>query len=186
MFLQVLEPFCPLSEQENSEAEEVEVIQPAGSAIAFITPETEFNSSPLPSDSSSLAHKNMSCAASLADAEAVSVPLTTMASDSLSDAACLPPSLSDYTSTSQLCPASDSPTDSRPQALSFVNDSFVPSQAQSEPLDSHPGSNVITAPLSEVGADESSCAPTENTPVALVILQSPTQHVPHSPTETPA
>ena len=133
VFLQVLEPFCPLSEQENLEPEELEVIQPTCSNTMFIIAQTELNSRPLPSDSST--HKDLSYTASLTEIE------TAIASPSLLDAesvVVVPPSLSGCTSAPQLClvsapPLSNSPSDSHLGALSAENDSCIPPQTKSDP-----------------------------------------------------
>ncbi|KAL7406581.1 hypothetical protein ABVT39_022615 [Epinephelus coioides] len=195
----VLEPFCPLSEQENSEPEEQEVDQPTCSAAVLITSQTELNSSPLPSDSSSPAHKDLSCTASLTETEAVSVPLTVTASSSFSGAeSVLPPSppLSNCTSASEPClvsvpPLSKSPSNSHSGVLSVKDDSCISPQTQSDPSDSHPCVDVIAAPVSEILSNESNCAQIENTPSEILISHSSSQkdevwslQVPNSPSDT--
>lgn len=57
VFLQVLEPFCLLSEQENLEAEELGISQPTSSTTDLIVSQTKLNASPPPSNSSSATTK---------------------------------------------------------------------------------------------------------------------------------
>lgn len=164
VFLQVLEPFCPLSEQENSEPEELEVNRPTSSATVFIASQTELNSRPLPSDSSSPTHKDLSCNTFLTETDIVSVPLTAIASPSFSDAESVlpPPLLPNCTSASQPCsvsvsPLFNSPSDTHSGSLSADDDSCVPTQTQSDPPSSHPFIDGIVAPLSNILSDESNC-----------------------------
>lgn len=166
VFLQVLEPFCPLSEQENSEPEELEVNRPTSSATVFIVSQTELNSRTLPSDSSSPTHEDLSCNTFLTETDIVSVPLTVVASPSFSDAESVlpPPPLPNCTSASQPCsvsvsPLSNSPSDTHSGALSADDDSCVPTQTQSDPPSSHPFIDGIVAPLSNILSDESNCTP---------------------------
>lgn len=159
VFLQVLEPFCPLSEQENPEPEELEVTQPTCCATEFINSQTELISNPLLSDTSSLTHKDLSCAASLTESEPLAVPLTVNAS--FSDAESVPPPpLSDCTSASEQClmsvpPLANNPLDPHSEALSVEDDSCIPSQTQTDPHSSPFCIDVIPAPLSEILSDES-------------------------------
>lgn len=190
----VLEPFC-LSEQENLEPEEPEVAQPSSSTAVLITSQTELNLHPLPSDSSSPTHKDLSFTASLAETKAVPVPLTVVASSFLSDAESVPPpppppSLSDCTSASQPCsasvpPLSNSPSDPRPGTPSADDDSCVPAETQSDPPSSQPCVDVIAAPQQEILPNESDCTLTEN-PIKTLPSHSPTQIVPNSPSNSVA
>lgn len=171
VFLQVLEPFCPLSEQEYSEPEELEVNQPPSSNTVFIISETELNSSPLPSDSSPPTHKDLSCTTSLTVSEAPSVPLTVVASPSHS-ASESPPPLSDCTPLSQPCMVSalrlsNGQSDPHPRALSVENDSCIPPQTQSGPPNSNICVDVIAVPLPEMISDESHCTQIENRDIAI-------------------
>ncbi|XP_031701925.1 sn1-specific diacylglycerol lipase alpha isoform X3 [Anarrhichthys ocellatus] len=175
----VLEPLCLVSEQENSGPEELEANQPTNNTTVVITSQTEFNSSPLPSDSSLPANTDASFTGSLTGTEAVSVPLSVVASSSFSDAESVPPSppLSDCTSASQPCSVSvrsmsNSPSNSHSGALSVGDDSCIPPQTQSDPADSHLGVDVIAAPVSEIPSDESNCAQIENDPLKIVISHS--------------
>ncbi len=193
VFLQVLEPFCPLSEQENLEPEDLEVNQPT-----CITSQTELNSSPLPSDSSSPNHKDRSCAASLTEteAEATPVPLTVVASPFLSDVESVPPPpLSDCTSASQPSSVSVPPLSnslSNPHTtLSVKDDSCIPPQTQSDPPNSHHCLDVIAPSLSEILSDESNCTPIEDSLVKIVTTHSSLQkdenyslQVPNSPSDS--
>lgn len=85
VFLQVLEPFCTLSEQENLGPEEVEVVRPTSSCIELLNSQTALNSISLPSDSSSATHTDLSCSAVLTDTK--NVPTVTF--PSFSDASVL-------------------------------------------------------------------------------------------------
>lgn len=161
VFLQVLEPFCPLSEQENVEAEEVEVSQPTSNTNMFITSKTEMTSTSLSSDS---IHNDGLCNWSLAETDGVSASLT-VAFPAVVDAASLPP-LSHCTSASQPCaisvsPLSTGPPDPRSKTLSVVDDSFIPPPPQSDPLDSHPCVDVTITPHSEIMSNEPYCSPTK-------------------------
>lgn len=160
VFLQVLEPFCTLSEQENSEPKELEVNQPVNSAAVSIASQTELNSSP--SDSSSPTQKDLSCNTFLTGTDNVSVPLTVVSSPSFSDAESVLPPLPDCTSSSQPClvsvpPVSNSPSNPQSGALSVDDDSCIPPQTQSDPPSSHPFIDVIAVPLSNILSDESNC-----------------------------
>lgn len=188
VFLQVLEPFCPLFEQESSEPEDVEVNHHASSTTMLITSQTELNSHPLPSDSSAPTHNDQSSVTSLTETEAVSVPLTVVASPSLSDTGSdLPPPtppLSDSTSSSQpssvsVPTLSNSPSDPQPAALSVHDDS--PPQTQSDPPNSHSCVDVIAAPLSEIVSDESDSTQIENPSLEIVTSHSSIKEVPNSP-----
>lgn len=165
VFLQVLEPFCPLSEQENSDPEELEANQPTGSATVLTGSQTELNCCPLSSDSSSPAHNVPPHNTPPTETDVVSVPPTVDASPSFSDAeSALPSSLPDCTSASQPClvsvpPLSSSPPDAFPGALPADDDSRLQPQTQSDSPISHPFRGVNVAPLSNVPSDESNCAP---------------------------
>lgn len=190
VFLQVLEPFCP---QENWLPEvELEVFQPTCSTPVLKTSQTELNSCPLPSESSSPSHKDLSCTASLTETEADTVPLTVVASSSLSDAESVlpPPPLSDCTSASEPSLVSVPPL-SNSHSLSVEDDSFIPAQTRSDPPNSHPCVDVIAAaPVSEILSDESHCALIDP-PVKIVISRNSLQkdeicslQVPNSPCDT--
>lgn len=160
VFLQVLEPFCTLSEQENSEPEEEEVSQPVSSAAVSIASQTQLNS--CPSDSLSLTQKDMSCDTFLTETENVSVPVTIVSSPSFSDAESVLPPPPDYTSSLQPCSlsvpsVSNSPSYRQSGALSVEDDSCIPPQTQSDPPGSHPFIDVIAVPLSNSLSDESNC-----------------------------
>lgn len=163
VFLQVLEPFCPLSEQENSDPEELEANRPTGSATVLTGSQTELNCRPLSSDSSSPAHKVPPHNTSPTETGVVSAPPTVIASPSFSDAeSVLPSSLPDCTSASQPClvsvsPLSSSPSDARSGALPADDDSHLQPQTQSDSPSSHPFIGVNLAPLSNVPSDESNC-----------------------------
>ena len=171
VFLQVLEPFCPLSEQENSEPEELDVNQPPCSTTLFIPSQTELNSSLLPSESSSPNHKDQSCTTSLRETEATSVSQIAAALPPFLNADSTvpppPPPLSDSTSASQPCsvsvpPLSSSPCDSYLEALSTGDDSSIPPQTQSNPTESHPCVDVPVPSSPEI-LFESNSAPLEIT-----------------------
>ncbi|CAK6969774.1 sn1-specific diacylglycerol lipase alpha isoform X3 [Scomber scombrus] len=158
----VLEPFCPLSEQENPESEETEVSQPTCSATVFINSQTELNSNPLLSDAPPLAHKDLSCTAYLTETKPLPVPLTVNASPSFSDAESVPPPppLSDCTSAPEPClvsvpPLSNNPLDPHSGVLSVEDDSCIPSQTETDPPNSPLCVDMIHAPLSEILSDES-------------------------------
>lgn len=153
VFLQVLEPFCPLSEQENSDPEELEANQPTGSTAVLTGSQTELNCRPLSSDSSSAAHKVPPQNTCPTETGAVSAPPTVTASPSFSDAeSVLPSSLPDCTS----CLVSLSPLSSS-GALPADDDSRLQPQTQSDSPSSHPFIGVNPAPLSNVPSDESNC-----------------------------
>lgn len=86
VFLQVLEPFCPLSEQENLDSEEPE---PAYSTAVLVLSQTEINSSSPSSEAPSPTHRKESCNASLNETVPNSVPMTAVTA-SVSDADCVP------------------------------------------------------------------------------------------------
>lgn len=86
VFLQVLEPFCTLSEQENLGPEEVEVVQPTSSGIGLLNSQTALNSISFPSDSSSATHTDLSCSAVLTDTD--NVPAVTSPSSASSSKMC--------------------------------------------------------------------------------------------------
>lgn len=93
VFLQVLEPFCPLSEQESSGLEDVEVIQPTCSATELSLSQKELNNSSLPFESLAAPQKDLFCSAVPAQTNITPVPLTAIAAASFSDTdAGLPPS----------------------------------------------------------------------------------------------
>lgn len=159
VFLQVLEPFCPQSEQENWEPEELEISLPAFSAAVPPPLPTDLNCASLPCDSSPPTQKDK-------EADVVSVGLIS----SVSDADCATPSsppppplsppaspspLPDATSASQQCSASvsplcDGPSDPQPETLLADDDSVVLQKTQSE---------LIVVPLSSIPSDESNCTP---------------------------
>lgn len=192
VFLQVLEPFCPLFEQESSEPEDVEVNHHASSTTMLITSQTELNSPPLPSDSLAPTHNDQSPATSVTETEAVSVPVPlTVASPSLSDAGPdLPPPtppLSDSTSSSQpssvsVPTLSNSPSDPQPAALSVHDDS--PTQTLSDPPNSHSCVDMIAAPLSEITSDELDSTQIENPSLKIVTTNSSIKEVPNSPSDS--
>lgn len=191
VFLQVLEPFCPMSEQENSEAEELEVIQPTCTTTVFRASHSELNPSPppFPSDSTSASHKDLSCTGSLTETEAATVPLTLVAFPSFPDAELAlqppPPSLSDSTSASQPClvsvfSLSNSHSSSHSGLLPDMGDSCIlPNQTQSEPPISHPSEDMIVDSLCEILSEESICTRIENSPLKMVV-HSPLQEIPNS------
>lgn len=183
VFLQVLEPFCPLSEQENSEPEELEVSQPTSSPTVFLTSQKELNHSPLPSDSPSTPHKDQSCGSSLGDTESTSVPLTVPASTSFpdGDSVLQPPPLSDCTSTSEQClvavlPLSSSPSKPLTEIFPAQDESCIPLQTQSDPPIIHPCEDVTATPICELLADESTTTQKENTPLEMVASHSSLQN----------
>lgn len=159
VFLQVLEPFCPLSEQESSDLEEVEVIQPASSATELLPSQTKLNPCSLPSDSSATAPKDLSCSTVLTETIITPVPLTAIPAASFSDTdAGLP--LPSFTSDPQPHSGSASPgfnslSDSQSGAPSVEDDSTL-----SDPPDAPPFTDIITIHPSKIPADESSCSPT--------------------------
>lgn len=98
VFLQVLEPFSPLSEQESLESEEAE---PVYSTAVLVLSQTEINS--LSSDVASPTTTNVCCNASVKEVDLYSVPLN---SETDSDAfQCLTslPQLSNDTCTDPFC-----------------------------------------------------------------------------------
>lgn len=160
VFLQVLEPFCPLSEQENSDSEEVEVIQPASSATVLLPLQTELNPCSLSSDS--LAPKDLSCDTVLTETSVTTVPFTAIAAASFSDTdAGLPPpaQLPNGPSDPQRCsrsasPDFNSPSESHSGAHSVEDDSTPP-----HPPSSSPFTDMITIHPSKTPADDSNCTP---------------------------
>lgn len=112
VFLQVLEPFCTLSEQENLGPEEVEVVQPTSSGIGLLNSQTALNSISLPSDSSSAAHADLSCSAVLTDTD--NVPAIPFSSFSDAKSGLLPPLpkcasvLGSYPNSNRSSPSDDS------------------------------------------------------------------------------
>ncbi|XP_036065990.1 diacylglycerol lipase-alpha isoform X4 [Oryzias melastigma] len=161
----VLEPFCPLPEQDNLEPEELGVIQPSCSTTLFTASQKDLE--PSASASSSLIH--LSSVASLTEPETVSVPLTVVSSSSLPvcESGSPPPApLSDSTSASQPCLVavplfSNTTTTTHLEAIPVDNDSHIPPQTQSVPRVCHPFENVVTTPLPEALSNESHI---ENTP----------------------
>lgn len=164
VFLQVLEPFCPLSEQESLEPDQLEVNEPPCSTAVLISSQTELNTCAVSSDASSPTHKDSSCHSSPTDAELNSVPVTVVAAASLSDAdSDLAPPLSGCTSVSQqglmcLPLLSNNPPDPHSGADILENDSFIPLQS-----------------ISEVLSDESCCIPKKNQSTELIVSQDPSQ-----------
>lgn len=160
VFLQVLEPFCPLPEQEFLEPEELGVDQPTSSTTMFLTSEKELNST-LP----------LSFNASHIETEAVSGHLTGVTSPFFPDAEPgLSPPLSHCPSLSQTCSVSvpvlsNIPSRPHTDALPAENDACIPAQTQSEPPISHPHKDVIPTPVSE----ESACTQTENLPLQITV-----------------
>lgn len=156
VFLQVLEPFCLLSEQENLEPEEVEVIQPTSSITKFITSKTKRKSTSLSSDST---YKDQSHAPSFMGVDIV--PVTVAGSPSILDTESVPPfPLSECCPGSQPCsvsvpPVSYSPSDPHSRALSVADDSFIPPQSQSDPPNSQPCVHLIVSSFSEILSNES-------------------------------
>lgn len=165
-FLQVLEPFCPLSEQANEEPEELECSHPTYSAAVLIMSDCEINSSALSSDTSALTHKDPSCPAPLPETEALSVPFTDAALPlSLPDdpPALLPP-LSDSTSASQQCLCVPALSNCSPDSQSTAD-----LKPQTDPPDSPPGDDANPPPpLSEVSSDEPDSTQTGDCPVKLI------------------
>lgn len=154
MFLQVLEPFCPLSEQETSDQEELDVTDPH-SATVNITSETELNATHLPSDSSSPTLRELSCSPLLVDTVAVSVSLPALNHSSLlnadADVSSLSAPLSDCASASQpnlvpVAPLSVSLSDSHLGPLSVRHESCEPPQPNPSPSDSQPCVDANTCP----------------------------------------
>lgn len=177
VFLQVLEPLCLLSEQENLEPEEVEVIQPTCSTNMFITSKTEINSASLSSDS---IHKDSSCTASLTETEGVSAPLTDVAFPPFVDAESGPPPLSHCTSASQLClvsvpSLSDCPSDPHLRTLSVADDLCIPPQTPSDLPNSHPCVDLIVTSLSEIISNDFYYTETEGSPTKMITSHSSLQ-----------
>lgn len=155
VFLQVLEPFCLLSEQENLEAEELGISQPTSSTTDLIVSQTKLNASPPPSNSSSANHKDLSCTGSL------STPLAVTSSSSVPDAeSVLPPPLSDFNSVSQPCMVSV-PSNTQ-SVLPAEDDSCVLPQPQSEPRVSHHRQE-------EIRSNESNSPQIENSPPEIKV-----------------
>lgn len=160
VFLQVLEPFCPLSEQESSDLEEVEVIQPASSATELLPSQTKLNPCSLHSDSSAATPKDLSCSAVFAETSIAPVPFTAIPAASFSDTdAGLP--LPSFTSDPQPHSGSASPdfnslSDSQSGAPSVEDDSTLPYPPPSAP----PFTDIMTIHPSKIPADESNCSPT--------------------------
>lgn len=153
VFLQVLEPFCPLSEQESSDLEEVEVIQPASSATELLPSQTKLNPCSLPSDSSAATPKDLSCSAVLAETIIAPVPLTAIPAASFSDTdAGLP--LPSFTSDSQPHSGSASPDFNSLSDSQTVEDDSTLSCPPSAFI------NIITVHPSKIPADENNCSPT--------------------------
>lgn len=155
VFLQVLEPFCPLSEQENSDPEEVEVIQPASSATVLIPLQAELNPCSLSSDS--LAPKELSCDTVLTETSVTPVPFTAISAASFSDtnAGLPPPAPSDPQPRSGSgSPDFNSPSESHSGAHSVEDDSTPP-----HPPSSSPFIDMITIHPSKTPADDSNCTP---------------------------
>ena len=158
MFLQVLEPFCPLPEQEIWEPEELGVSQPTGSTTVFITSENELNISPPPYDSSSTATQtHQSRTASITETEAVLVPPTVVTHSSFPDAESVPPPapLSDCASTSlpysvSVPSLSNIPSSPHTEAPPAENYLYISSQAKSELSIYHSCVDIIDIPCSEV------------------------------------
>lgn len=162
VFLQVLEPFCPQSEQENLEAEELGISQPTSSTTNLIVSQTKLNASPPPSSSSSANHKDLSCTGSLAETETVSTPLAVTSSSSVPDAeSVLPPLLSDVNSVSQPCIVSV-PSNTQSGVLPAKDDSCVLPQPQSEPRISHHRQE-------EIRSNESNSSQIENSPPEIKV-----------------
>lgn len=189
VFLQVLEPFCPLSEQENSEPEELDVSQPTCSTTVFIPTQTELNSSPLPSGSSSPNQKNPSCTTSLIDIETVSHTADALPSFVNADSD-VPPPLSDIISASQPClvsvsPLPSIPSDSHLGVLTVEDDSCIPPQPQRNPTDSHPCVEVTVPSLSENLFDECNSPPLKITPnCSLQTEELCSLQVPNNPSDS--
>lgn len=158
VFLQVLEPFCPLSEQENLEPEELGVCQTTCSTTELIASQTELNASPPPSDSSSATHKDLSCTGFLTETQSVSPPLTVTAFSSVPDPESVlpPPPLSDSTSVSQPCMMSVV-SNSHSGVLPAEDDSCIPAQPKSEPPISHYCED-------EIPSNQFNCIQTVNSP----------------------
>ena len=151
VFLQVLEPFCPLSDQENLEPEELEVIRPTSSAI--VASQTELNSCPLPSDSLSPTNKDLTSNTFLTENDIVSAPAVGSLSLSDADSGVPPPP--------PVSPLFSSPSYPHSGALSANDDSHVPPQTQalSDPSSCQPFTVLIAAPLSDNLFAESNCTP---------------------------
>lgn len=162
MFLQVLEPFCPLSEQGDSDQEEVEVIQPASSATVLLESQTESNPFSLSPKSSAATQKDLSCCAVRTETNLAFVPLSAMASSSFSDTDAglpLPPPFASCTSDPQPHSGSASPdfislSDSHSGAHSVEDDSTL-----SHPPNPPPFTDMITIHPSKNAASEPSCPP---------------------------
>lgn len=160
VFLQVLEPFCP--QHDYWEPDELEISLPAYSTTVSPPLPTDLNCASLSCDLPPPTQKEK-------ETDIVSVPLTVVASSSVSDADCAPPlpplsSLPNSTSASQprsasVSSLSSSPPDPRPGALSADDDSVVLQKTQSDPPSSHPFIDVIVVPLSNIPSDESNCTP---------------------------
>lgn len=161
VFLQVLEPFCPLFEQGNSDPEEVEVIQPASSATVLVESQTEFNPCSLSSESLAATQKDLSCCAVRTETDIASVSLSAMAASSFSDTDAglpPPPPLPNCTSDPQPHSGSASldfisPFDSHSGAQSVEDDSML-----SHPPNPPPFTDITFHP-SKIPASESSCTP---------------------------
>ncbi|MEQ2178700.1 hypothetical protein GOODEAATRI_016803, partial [Goodea atripinnis] len=173
----VLEPFCPLPEQENLQLEELEVSQPACKNPLFISPQRELNPRPPLSDTSSTAYKHLSGTESHTEAEAVSVRPTGIASPSFPDVESVPlPPLTGYTSASQPCLVSvvSLSNISRPHTgmLSAENDLRLPAKTKSLPCLYFSDEDVMPTLLFEGMSVESNSTHTENYPFKVVSSQS--------------
>lgn len=154
VFLQVLEPFCPLSEQESSGLEEVEVIQPACSATELSLSQKELNPSSLLSESLATSQKDLFCSAVPAQTNIAPVPLTAIAAASFSDTdAGLPlPPLPNCTSDPQ--PHLGCASSGHSGNQSVENDTTL-----SNPPNSTPFTDMIPINPSKISADECNCSP---------------------------
>ncbi|XP_016527949.1 sn1-specific diacylglycerol lipase alpha isoform X3 [Poecilia formosa] len=168
----VLEPFCP-----NLELEELEVSQSSCNTSLFITSQSELNPRPLPSDTSSIAHKHLSGTESHTENEAVSVRPTGHTSLSFPNAESVspPPPLSGCTSSSQPClvsVASLSNISSHPHtaALPAENDLCLPAKTKSVPCIHYSNEDVMPTPLSEGQSLESNSTHAENDPLITELL----------------
>lgn len=162
VFLQVLEPFCPLSEQGNSDPEEVEVIQPDSSATVPLETQTEFNHCSFSSESSAATHKDLSCCAVLTETNIATVPMSATAAASFSDTdAGLPPPplLLNCISETQPPSGSASPDFISPSASHSGAHSVEDDSTRSHSPIPPPFTDMITIHTSKIPASESSCTP---------------------------
>lgn len=163
VFLQVLEPFCPLSEQESSDPEDMEILQPSSSATVLLKSQTEFNPCSLSSGSSAATQKALSCCSVRTETNLASVCLGAMASSSFSDTDAglppLPPPLPNCTFDPQPHSGSASPDFISPSGSHSGAHSVEDDSTLSHPPNPPPFTDMITFQSSKTPASESSCTP---------------------------